>query len=142
MKNNRKNDGFDSRFNDNSENFFEDEDDDEEESWKEKVIEKAEEVASDLEEEIQKKKTQTEKNLEAFNEHRRRKNENDREFQSFDTGLEESSRRDDFNDFSLGEESEEDWKEKIDLPTFFILSVEIMLLTYFILAVLGYVPFF
>ena len=137
MKNNRKKDSFSSGFKDDSEKFFEDEED---ESWKEKVVEKAEEVASNLEEEIQRKKTQTEKNLEAFHEHRRKKKEKKSEsFQDFDTGLTETPAD---RDFSLDEDSEDDWQEKIDAPTFIVLSVEIILLTYFFLAVLGYVPFF
>lgn len=137
MNNNRKNDRFESRFNEESDNFFEDE---ENEGWKEKVIDKAEGVASDLEEEIQEKRTQTEKNLEAFRKERGKKEEGG--FSDFSSGLEKDSRRTERDKFSLDEGSEEDWKEEIDAPTFIIFTVEIVLLTYFILAVLGYVPFF
>lgn len=40
------------------------------------------------------------------------------------------------------EEEEETWKDKVDRFTVVVVSVEVVLLLYFILALLGFVPFF
>lgn len=40
------------------------------------------------------------------------------------------------------EEEEEAWKDKVDRFTVIVVSVEVVLLLYFILALLGFVPFF
>jgi len=40
------------------------------------------------------------------------------------------------------EEDEETWKDKVDRFTVLVVSMEVVLLIYFILALLGFVPFF
>ncbi|WP_414838020.1 hypothetical protein ACK3SF_01310 [Candidatus Nanosalina sp. VS9-1] len=104
---------------------------DEDETWKEKIEDKAQEVATDIEKKLH--LTETEKNLDAF--HSKRTGEDSPIWGSDSYGTSETDNRFEAN-------SESDWKEEVDTPTFIVFSVEIILLTYFILAVLGYVPFF